>query len=66
MEELDRELVAAMRASIEESAQGRRPMVDTLSLAKELAERFPHKSIGVIRAMIKTECGVLSIPIADA
>ena len=55
-----------MRASIEESALGRRPMVDTLALAKELAERFPHRSVGVIRAMIKTECGVLSIPIADS
>jgi hypothetical protein len=61
----DQELIAAMRLHLEESALGKRPMVDTLSLARELAGRFPHRSAAVIRAMIKTECGVLSIPTAD-
>jgi hypothetical protein len=61
----DRALIDAMRTQLQESARGERPLLDTLALARELADQFPHRSVGVIRSMIKAECGILSIPIAD-
>ena len=62
----DRALIDAMRTHLEQSARGERPLLEhTLALARQLAEQFPYRSVGVIRSMIKAECGILSIPIAD-